>query len=69
MKFLTGLCQDDVTTSSDDVISRKKITQSCAGENFGKSHQRNFGNLLWFRSYAAKSRPGGKFTPPWFYVC
>ena len=22
MKFLTGLCQDDVTTSSGDVISR-----------------------------------------------
>ena len=36
MKFLTGLCQDNVTTSSDDVISRKKITQSCAEENFGK---------------------------------
>ena len=25
MKFLTGLCQDDVTTSSYDVISRKKL--------------------------------------------
>ena len=25
MKFFTGLCQDDVTTSSDDVISRKKL--------------------------------------------
>ena len=24
MKFLTGLCQDDVTTSSNDVISRMK---------------------------------------------
>ena len=23
MKFLTGLCQDDVTTSSDDIISKK----------------------------------------------
>ena len=25
MKFLTGLCQDDVTTSSGDVISRNKL--------------------------------------------
>ena len=25
MKFLTGLCQDDVTTSSVDVISRNKL--------------------------------------------
>ena len=48
---------------------KKKNTQSCAGENFGKSHWRNFENRLWFWSYAAKSRPGGKFTPPprsWF---
>ena len=36
MKFLTGLCQHDVTTSSDDVISRNKFnTQSCAEENVG----------------------------------
>ena len=25
MKLSTGLCQDDVTTSSDDVISRNKL--------------------------------------------
>ena len=25
MKFLRGLCQDDVTTSSDDVISRNRL--------------------------------------------
>ena len=25
IKFLTGLCQDDVTTSSGDVKSRKKL--------------------------------------------
>ena len=25
MKFLTGLCQDDVTTSSGDVTSRNKL--------------------------------------------
>ena len=71
MKFLTGLCQDDVTTSSDDVISRKKLYSHVRDKILGKSHRRNFQNLLWFRSYAAKSRPGGKFTPPppWFYVC
>ena len=68
MKFLTGLCQDDVTTSRGDVISRKKL-HSCAGDNFGKSRRRNFGNLLWFRNYAAKSRPGGKFTPSLGFMC
>ena len=34
---------------------KKQVTHSCAEENFGKSHQRNFTNLLWFRSYAARS--------------
>ena len=29
MKFLTGLCQDDVTTSSDDVVSRKTFRVMC----------------------------------------
>ena len=48
---------------------KKKVTRSCAGQNFGKSHRRNFQNLLWFRSYAAKSRPGGKFTPPLGSIC
>ena len=48
---------------------KKQITQSCAGENFRKSHKRNFENRLWFRCYAAKSRPGGKFTPPPGSMC
>ena len=47
----------------------KKVTRSCAGQNFGKSHQRKFQNLLWFRSYAAISRPGGKFTAPFGSMC
>ena len=64
MKVLTGLCQDNVTTSSDDVTSRKALHSHVRGGNFVKSHQRNFENPLRFRSYAAKSRPGGKFTPP-----
>ena len=42
---------------------KKQVTRSFAGKFFGKSHLRNFRNLLWFRSYAAKSRPGFKFTP------
>ena len=36
MKFLTRLCQDDVTTSRGDVISKKEVTYSCAGENLGE---------------------------------
>ena len=45
---------------------KEKITRSYAGQTFGKIHWRNFQNLLWFRSDAAKSRPGGKFNPPGF---
>ena len=36
MKFLTGLCQDDVTTSSDDVISRKKLHSNVREKILGK---------------------------------
>ena len=36
MKFLTGLCQDDVTTSSDDVISRKKLHSHVREKILGK---------------------------------
>ena len=57
--------QSSVCTSRGDI--KKEATRLCAGENFGKSYRRNFGNLLWFRSYVAKGRPGGKF-PPWCYV-
>ena len=50
-------------------LIKKQVTRSCAGENFGKSLRKNFRNLLWFRSYAAKSSPGGKFTPPPPVLC
>ena len=36
MKFLTGLCQDDVTTSSGDVISRKKLHGHVRDKILGK---------------------------------
>ena len=36
MKFLTGLCQDDVTTSSDDVISRKELYSHVQEKILGK---------------------------------
>ena len=36
MKFLTGLCQDDVTTSSDDVISRNKLHSHVREKILGK---------------------------------
>ena len=35
---------------------KNKVTYE--GEHLGESHQRKFGNLLWFRSYAAKCRFG-----------
>ena len=36
MKFLTGLCQDDVTTSSDDVVSRNKLYSHVREKILGK---------------------------------
>ena len=36
MKFLTGLCQDDVITSSGDVISRKKLHSHVRDKILGK---------------------------------
>ena len=36
MKFLTGLCQDDVTTSSGDVTSRNKLDNQVREEIIGK---------------------------------
>ena len=36
MKFLTGLCQDDVTTSRDDVISRNKLHSHVREKILGK---------------------------------
>ena len=36
MKFLTGLCQDDVTTSSGDVISRNKLHSHVREKIWGK---------------------------------
>ena len=62
MRFLTGLCQDDVTTSNGNDISRKKFHSHVQGKISG-GHQGNFTNLSWFRSYAAKSRPGVILTP------
>ena len=35
-KFLTGLCQDDVTTSSGDVISRNKLHSHVRDKILGK---------------------------------
>ena len=36
MKFLTGLCQDDVTTSSGDVVSRKMLHSHVRDKILGK---------------------------------
>ena len=36
MKFLTGLCQDDVTTSRDDVISKNKLHSHVREKILGK---------------------------------
>ena len=36
MKFLTGLCQDDVTTSSGDDISRRKLHNHVRDKTVGK---------------------------------
>ena len=36
MKFLTGLCQDDVTTSNDDAISINKLHNHVREKIIGK---------------------------------
>ena len=36
MKFLTGLCQDDVTTSIGDIISRNKLQNQVREKILGK---------------------------------
>ena len=39
MTFLTGLCQNDVTTSSGDVISRKRLHNHVRDKTLGKVTQ------------------------------
>ena len=71
MKFLTGLCQDDVTTSSDDVISRNKLQSHVREKILGKVTK---GILkIGYGSGVTQQKVGlgVNFTPPspWFYVC
>ena len=71
MKFLTGLCQDDVTTSRDDVISKNKL-HSHVREKF-------LGNVTkgilktGYGSGVSQQKVGLGVNlpppPPWFYVC
>ena len=70
MKFLTGLCQDDVTTSSGDVMSRNKLNSHVREEILGKVIE---GNLkICYGSGVIQQKVGlGSFLPPppWFYEC
>ena len=69
MKFLTGLCQDDVTTSSGDVISRKKLHSHVRDKILGKVTEGIFKICYGSGVMQQKSRPGGKFTPPPLVLC
>ena len=69
MKFLTRLCQDDVTTSSADVISRKKLHSHMREKMLGKVTKGILEICYGSGVRQAKSRPEVNSPPPWFYVC
>ena len=68
MKFLTGLCQDEVTTLSGDVISRNKLHSHVRVNILGKVAK---GILeICYGSGVMQQKVGlGVNLPPWFYVC
>ena len=63
MNFLTGLCQDDFTTSSGDVMSRNKLDSQVQEEIFGKVIE---GILkICYGSGVIQQKVGlGSFLPP-----
>ena len=69
MKFLTGLCQDDVTTSNSDDMSRNKL--------HGHVREKILGNVtkgileICDSSGVMQQKVGlGSFLPPpWLYEC
>ena len=70
MKFLTGLCQDDVTTSSNDVISRNKLYSHVRERILGKVTKGIF--KIGYGSGVTPQKVGLGVNlppPPWFYVC
>ena len=68
MKFLTGLCQDDFTTSSGDVISRKKLHGHVRDKILGKVTEGI--SKIGYGSGVTQQKVGlGVNLPPWFYVC
>ena len=70
MKFLTGLCQDDVTTSSGDVISRKKLHSHVREKILGKVTKGIFKICYGSGVMQQKVGLGVNLPPlPWFYVC
>ena len=71
MKFLTGLCQDDVTTSNGDVMSRSKLHRHVREKILGKVTK---GILeICHGSGVMQQKVGlGSFLPPpppWLYEC
>ena len=70
MKFLTGLCQDDVTTSNDDVISRNRLHRHVWEKILGKVTKGIF--KIGYGSGVMQQKVGLGVNlppPPWFYVC
>ena len=63
-KFLTGLCQDDVTTSSGDVISRKKLHSLVRDKILGKVTEGIFKICCGSRVMQQKVGLGVNLPPP-----
>ena len=69
MKSLTGLCQDDVSTSSDDVISRKKL-HSHVREKMLEKVTKGILEICYGSGVTQQNVGlGVNLPPPWFYVC
>ena len=68
MKFLIGLCQDDVTTSSGDAISRKKLHGHVCDKILGKVTEGIF--KICYGSGVMQQKVGqGVNLPPPLVLC
>ena len=68
MKFLTGLCQDDVTTSSVDVISRNKLHSHVREKSLGKV-TKGILKIGYGSGVTQQKVDLGVNSLLWFYVC
>ena len=69
MKFLTGLCQDDVTTSSGDVTPRNKLHGHVREKILGKVTEGILEICYGSGVMQQKVGLGGNLPPPPLVLC